>query len=179
LAATVRGPWTKKADSSSELSYQAPAGPTDITIAGSAVDSLRQPWIVGLGLSAQLLEGLTLASEVVYYGWSSYAPEYFGEIQERDFRDVIRVGAGAEYTTPIRLFGGKVDFPNRIGILYDPQPMADPHSSYVYLTFGTGLHWPAFHVDLGASLGWESGSGYGLAGRRIALTMSYFLGERP
>ncbi len=179
LAATVRGPWTKKADGSSNLSYQAPAGPTDITIADSAVDSLRQPWIAGLGLSARLLEGLTLAADAVYYGWSQYAPEYFGEVQERDFRDVVRLGAGAEYTTAIHLFGRKVDFPSRIGVLYDPQPMADPHSSYVYLTMGTGLHWAAFHIDLGASLGGESGSGQSLAGRRIALTMSYFLGERP
>ena len=179
VAVTVRGPWTKKADNSSVLRYQAPSGPTDITIADSAGDSLRQPWIAGLGLSVQPLEGLTLAADAVYYGWSRYAPEYFGEIQERNFRDIVRIGTGAEYRAPIRLFGREVDFPNRIGVLYDPQPMAAPRSSFVYLTFGTGLHWPAFHIDLGASLGGESGSGHSLAGRRIALTLSYFLGERP
>ncbi len=179
LALTVRGPWTKKADGSSILRYQAPSGPTNITIADSAMDSLGQPWIVGLGLSVQPLAGLTLASDAVFYGWSRYAPEYFGEIQERGFRDILRIGAGAEYRTRIRLFGRDVDFPNRIGVLYDPQPMAAPHSSYVYLTFGTGFHWPAFHADMGASLGGESGSGNHLVGRRIALTLSFFLGERP
>jgi long-subunit fatty acid transport protein len=178
LAVTVRGPWTKKADSSSTLRYQAPSGPTDITIADSAQDVLRQPWIAGLGLSVRPLEGLTLAADAVYYNWSQYAPEYFGEVQERNFRDIVRIGAGAEYSTRIRLFGRNVDYPNRIGVVYDPQPMASPRSSYVYLTLGTGLHWPAFHIDIGGSLGGESGSGHSLAARRIALTLSFLLGER-
>jgi hypothetical protein len=179
LAVTVRGPWTKKADSSSALRYQAPSGPTDISIADSSQDVLRQPWIAGLGLSIRPLEGLTLAADAVYYGWSQYAPEYFGEVQERNFRDIVRIGTGAEYSTRIRLFGRDVDYPNRIGVVYDPQPMASPRSSYVYLTFGTGLHWPVFHIDLGVSLGGESGSGHSLVGRRIALTLSFLLGERP
>ena len=57
--------------------------------------------------------------------------------------------------------------------------MTAPRSSYIYATVGTGLHWADFHADLGASIGWESGSGHSLGGRRIALTLSYFLGERP
>jgi long-subunit fatty acid transport protein len=179
LAATLRGPWTKKADGASVLRYQAPAGSTDILIPDSARDSLRQPWIAGLGLSFRPLDGLTASAEGIYYGWSRYAPEYFGEVQDRNFRDIVRIGAGLEYKTTIRLFGRDVEFPNRIGIVYDPQPMSTPRSSYVYATFGTGLHWRTFHVDLGISLGGESGSGYGLAGRRIALTFGYFLGERP
>jgi hypothetical protein len=179
IAATVRGPWTKKADGSSVLRYQAPSGPTDITIADSAQDAMGQPWIVGLGFSFRLLKALTLAADGVYYGWSRYAPEFFGEIQDRHFRDVVRIGGGAEYKATIRLFGRDVENANRIGVVYDPQPMTTPRSSYVYATFGTGLHWPAFHIDLGVSLGGESGSGAGLAGRRIALTLGYFLGDRP
>ena len=137
LAAILRGPWTKKAVGSSLLRYQAPSGPTDISIADSAQDSIRQPWIAGLGLSVRPLKAT------------------------------------------IRLFGHDVENPNRIGLVYDPQPMTAPRSSYIYATIGTGLHWAAFHADLGASLGWESGSGHSLGGRRIALTLSYFLGERP
>ena len=179
LAAILRGPWTKKAVGSSLLRYQAPSGPTDISIADSAQDSIRQPWIAGLGLSVRPLKGLTLSADGIYYGWSGYSPEYFGEIQDRNFRDVVRIGTGAEYTATIRLFGHDVENPNRIGLVYDPQPMTAPRSSYIYATIGTGLHWAAFHADLGASLGWESGSGHSLGGRRIALTLSYFLGERP
>jgi hypothetical protein len=179
LAATLRGPWTKRADGTHTLRYQAPAGPTDITITDTARDVLGQPWIAGLGFSIRPLEGLTLAAEGSYFKWSAYAPEYFGEVQERSFRDIVRIGAGAVYETAFRLFGTMVRNPNRIGLLYDPQPMTAPKSSYLYATFGTGLHWKTVHVDLGVALGWESGSGRNLAARRIALTLTYMSGDRP
>ncbi len=179
LAATLRGPWTQWADGTHTLRYQAPSGPTDITLTDTARDALGQPWIAGLGVSIRPLDGLTLAAEGYYFRWSAYAPEYFGEAQERGFRDVVRLGAGADYETELSLFGTRVRNPNRIGVLYDPQPTTAPKSSYVYAAFGTGLHWKTVHVDLGVSLGWESGSGRSLNGRRIALTLTYLAGERP
>jgi hypothetical protein len=179
LAAIIRGPFDKKADNRSLLRYQAPAGNTDIQITDSARDSLRQPWIAGLGLAWRAWDWLNLNADAVFYEWSRYALEYFGEAQTRGFRDTVRLGLGAEFLSQIRLFGRLIGNPNRIGFVYDPQPMADPRSAYFYFTFGTGLHWKTVHLDLAGSIGAESGSGQGLAARRIALTFSYLAGERP
>lgn len=172
LALTVRGPGAKKARSLSRLRFEASSSATDILIEDSATDFLRQPWVIGLGAAFRLLDGLTLSSDAFYYAWSRYNPDYFGEPLGRNFRDILRLGAGVEYLSSFRLFGREYGYPLRLGFLYDPQPMENPHSAYGVVTFGTGIHGKTARFDLGVAAGKEAGSGRGLTVRKIALTLS-------
>jgi len=152
--------------------YQA-AGRTDISIRGEAEDVFHRPLVLGAGLSWRIAERLRTALDVSYIRWSDYRATWIGENQVRDFRDVLRVGAGAEYVSDFRLFGTRASAPLRIGIGYDPQPPKDPRSAYLVFTFGTGLAAGGFRIDLGTSLGFESGSGDTLNARRISLACGY------
>jgi hypothetical protein len=55
--------------------------------------------------------------------------------------------------------------------------MKIPNSTYVYLTFGSGLAMGRLRIDVGAAVGRERGSGDGLSARRVAMTLSYDLGS--
>ncbi len=134
----------------------------------------------GRGASWRPAESLRVVSDVRFTKWSSYKASYFGEPKERDFRDVWTAAAGMEYTGSYRLFGRSVRSPLRIGIAVDPQPMKTTRSSYVSLTFGSGLAIGRVRLDVAAALGREHGSGEGLSARRAVVTLSYDVGsERP
>jgi long-subunit fatty acid transport protein len=152
--------------------YQA-AGVTDISIRGEAEDVFHRPLILGAGLSWRIAERLRTGVDVSFFRWSDYRATWIGENQVRDFRDVLRIGAGAEYVSDLRLFGTRASAPLRIGIGYDPQPAKDPRSAYFVFTFGTGLAAGGFRIDLGTSVGFESGSGDKLNARRMALACGY------
>jgi hypothetical protein len=172
LGASVRAPWTKASRSRARLEFTASEGPTDIVLETAEQDSLGQPWIVGLGAAFHPTTDLTIASDAVWFAWSGYAPHIFGEIQDRGFRDVVRIAAGAEYRSYLHLFGRKLGYPLRLGLIYDPQPMRDPASAYWNFTFGTGLEWQSFRIDLGVLVGKENGSGAGLTARKVSLGLS-------
>ncbi len=186
LSARVSGglvfqsPFVKKASSRSLLEYTAPAAGTDIAIAAEEEDRYEQPWIAGAGISWRPAESLRIVSDVRFHKWSSYEASYFGEPKTRDFRDVWTAAAGVEYTSSYRLFGRNVRSPLRIGVAADPQPMTAVRSSYIYLTFGSGLELGRVRIDVAAALGRESGSGDGLSVRRSVITLCYDLGsDRP
>ncbi len=168
LGATIRAPLERKAKNHSLLTYQAAS--VDIRIEDTATDVIQQPWVGGLGAAFRALPGLTITADAVYFGWSKYENRFFGEIQKRDFRDVVRIGIGLEYVTRFSFQGNPVESPLRAGILYDPQPMKNPASAYVNYCLGTGLHWKSIHLDLGGMYGRESGSGRGLSGFRAQLS---------
>jgi len=171
LAAAFRTPHLKNAENSSTLRYLAPAGNTDILIAASSKDGAKQPLVLGLGASYALLPELTLATDISYYAWSKYSLDYFGEKQARNFKDIFKIGSAAEYRAALSLFGGRAWIPFRAGLIYDPQPMKEPNSSYLGFTLGTGSHWKGLSLDLGAMFGRESGSGNDLTVKRIALSL--------
>jgi hypothetical protein len=171
-ALTFRMPSTLSAATRTLDRYQAGGG-TDISIRGESEDGFHRPWILGAGLSWQIGERLRTALDVAYSRWSEYRATWIGENQPRDFRDVLRVGAGLEYVSDFRLFGKRASGPLRIGIGYDPQPAKEPRSAYLVFTLGTGLAVGGFRVDLGTSLGFESGSGDQLNARRISLACGY------
>jgi hypothetical protein len=172
LALAVRSPTARKARSLSRLRFEASSAATDILIEDSSTDIQRQPWVIGFGAAFRAIDGLTLSADAFYHAWSRYNPDYFGEPLGRNFRDILRLGAGIEYLSSLRLFGRKYGYPLRLGFLYDPQPMKNPHSAYGVVTFGSGIHGKTAHFDLGTALGKETGSGRGLTIRKIALTMS-------
>ena len=174
-AAVIRTPYDRKSSARSALDYQAPDGNTDISIAASSQDIARQPLMVGVGGSTDLTASLTLALEASYFRWSAYALEYFGEAQDRPFRDVVRLSAGLEWKQTIPLFGTAFDMPTRIGLIYDPQPTTDPSSVYGDLTIGTGLAAGRFRLDLATLFGREWGSGNALVTRKIALSLVFQL----
>jgi hypothetical protein len=91
---------------------------------------------------------------------------------ERNFRDVVKLGAGMELQSSFKLFGRHADSPVRLGLVYDPQPMKDPRSSYLSLTFGSGISWQNLKLDIGALIGRESGSGNSLEARKISVSLS-------
>jgi hypothetical protein len=176
-AAVFRTAFNKKAESSSLKEYYAPDGNTDIKIEASDRSEFSQPFVAGLGLSYQFSTDLRLAFDIIFYQWSKYHIIYFGEEDEieRSFKDIVKVGAGIEQLTHVKLFGRVVDVPLRAGLSYDPQPMKSPSSSYFYFSLGTGLHWGKFNLDAGAFIGKESGSGDSLSAKKFALSLSFKL----
>jgi len=175
LAAVFRTPYTRKADSSSSYRYLSPQGSTDISIDAAARNEYKQPLVLGLGLNYQFRPNLRLASDLSFFNWSDYKVTYFGEELERAFKNIIQVGAGFEYLSEFVLFGQTIQSPLRVGVMYDPQPMEEPSSSYFYLTVGTGVHCGKFSLDAGVFLGRESGSGDELRARKLSLSLSYGL----
>ncbi len=175
VAAVFRAPFTKKAESESSYRYLSPGGNTDIRIDASAENSYEQPLVVGLGLSYRFSPKFRVASDFSFFNWSKYKVTYFEEDLTRDFKDIIKIGAGLEYLTTLKLFGAEFMVPIRAGLSYDPQPMNNPDSAYTYFSLGTGLHWGSSSFDVGASFGSESGSGDSLSVKRISISLSFWL----
>jgi len=174
-AAVFRTSFTKKSESQSLLRFSSPSGGTDIKIEASSEDEYKQPFVIGIGASYTYSHELRVASDLAYYNWSKYEVSYFEETKERNFKDVVKIGVGVEYLSSISLFNQKFNFPFRMGISYDPQPMKVPNSSYFYYSFGIGLHWNKLLLDAGTLIGKESGSGNSLAARKVVLSLSFQL----
>ncbi len=172
LALVFRTPYVRKSQSRSEIRYAAPAGGTDIRIEADSSDRFKQPLVVGLGAGYRVSTQFQVLADLTYFNWSKYEVEYFGETQERNFKDTIRAAAGAEYALLLDLFGVPASIPIRFGLSYDPQPMRDPGSAYTHYSVGAGLHWRMIALDAGASFGQESGSGDSLSARRVAISLS-------
>lgn len=175
IAAVFRTPYTKKADSESNLRYDSPQGNTDIRIDATAKNKYKQPLVLGIGVDYRFSPQLRVASDVSYFHWSSYSVTYFGEEIKREFKNIIKVSGGFEYMGSFRLFQQDIRMPIRVGLSYDPQPVQEPSSHYMYYTLGFGLYWQRLQLDAGAMFGNEKGSGRDLYGRKIAITLSYFL----
>jgi len=173
MAAVVRSPYIKKSDSRSELRYESRPGNTDIMISATAEDEAYQPLVVGLGTSYDINPELIFALDATYYNWSKYSLVFFEEPRERDFKDVVKIAVGIEHRSSSRIFGDKAVIPFRFGVVYDPQPMKEPSSSYFGLSFGNGISWRGVHLDVGALLGRESGSGHALDLIRAAFSIGY------
>lgn len=173
VAAVFRTPFVKKSESQSSLRYSAPAGETDITIEASSSDTFEQPLVIGVGASYWISENFRVASDIAFYNWSQYSVDYFEEPLQRDFRDIIKIGVGVEHWGSYRLFNQNVSIPLRGGLSYDPQPMKEPNSSYLYFSFGTGLRFRKLILDIGTLVGKESGSGDSLKASRVAISLSY------
>ena len=171
-----RTPYLRTADGTSLVRYEAPG--TDIRIEAEARNEYRQPWVAGAGLYWRWSETWSLAADLTYFGWSRYSVVYFDEPLARDFRDVATASIGVEHGIKGRLGGKAVLFPIRLGVAYDPQPMDNIHSSYLYLTLGAGIHLGPFAADLAGSIGHESGSGNALSAGRVALGLSYAFDNR-
>ena len=175
VAAVFRTPFVKKSDSESLDRFYSPVTDTDIRTEASENSEYKQPFVAGLGVSFQYSARLKATSDFTFYRWSRYSIIYFGEEGEleRNFKDVIKIGAGIEYMTSLRLFGAGINVPLRAGFSYDPQPMVEPDSSYIYFTFGTGLHWGKLSFDAGMLLGEERGSGNSLSAKKVTLSLSF------
>lgn len=173
VAAIFRTPYTKKAESQSLYRYQSPQGETDIKIEASSQNKYKQPLVLGLGISYRFSPKIRIASDLSFFNWSKYKVNYYEEELERNFKNVVKVGAGIEYLSDLRIFSQNVQIPFRAGFIYDPQPMKVSDSSYLSFSFGTGIHWGKFLLDIGAFIGQESGSGDSLSARKISLSLSF------
>jgi len=172
-----RSPYLKKGDGRSLLRYEVAGAGTDIRIEAEAVNEYLQPWIVGAGCAYSLSESWSFAAELAWFGWSAYEVTYYDEPLVRSFRNVVRAGAGGEYLAPARMFGKSVMIPFRAGVVFDPQPMREPRSSYLALALGTGLRLRALAVDISGHIGRESGSGDSLKAAKIVLSLRYIIDE--
>lgn len=171
LAAMFRTPYTKKDKSESLIRYESRT--IEITTESKADNTYKQPLVVGLGANYELSKSLAVAVDLTYFDWSSYAVNYFEEELDRDFRDIVKASAGAEYWGTFQLFGKEWLYPLRIGFNYDPQPMKDPNIYYLYLSVGSGFRVGRFSLDLSGMFGKEYGSGDGLNAQKVVLTLSY------
>ncbi|MGB6339657.1 MAG: hypothetical protein WBF32_07765, partial [Candidatus Aminicenantaceae bacterium] len=133
----------------------------------------KQPLVIGVGANYKLSDSFVVASDLTYFDWSSYAVKYYEEELDRDFRDVVKVSAGAEYWGNFQLFGKEWRYPLRLGFNYDPQPIKDPSIHYLYLSVGTGVRVGRFSVDLSGMFGKEYGSGDNLSAQKVVFTLSY------
>ncbi len=177
VAAVVRSPYKKNANSESLYRFVDSNIDTDIQIDSSEKSIFHQPLMIGLGLQSNILQNLTIAAETSFLNWSNYKVNYFGEILRRDFKDVFRLNAGLEYRNEYPLFNTILNVPIRLGIIYDPQPMKNPNSYYICYTLGAGVHFRNVHLDMGYISGKEIGSGFDLAFHRIFLTFNYTIGQ--
>lgn len=175
VAAVFRTPYTKNADSESKLRYDSPPGNTDIRIEAAAKNKYEQPFVLGIGVDYRFTPKLRVASDVSFFNWSSYSITYFDEEFKREFKNIIKVSGGLEYMGSIRLFQQDFQVPFRAGLSYDPQPVEEPNTHYMYYTLGFGLYWKGLHLDAGAMFGSEKGSGRNLYGRKFSICLSYFL----
>jgi hypothetical protein len=173
VAAVFRTPYQKKSENRSYLNYSAPAGKTDITILADSEDKAQQPLVLGIGASYSLLPEFVLNADISYFAWSRYSVGFFNENQERNFKDIAKAGIGMEYQTTLKIFGSLARMPLRIGLIYDPQPMREPNSTYVCFTVGNGIYWKRLRIDIGAQIGREWGSGNDLEAKRIALAVGF------
>lgn len=173
VAAVFRAPFQKNAENRSYLNYSAPAGKTDITIRADSEDKAEQPLVLGIGASYSLLPEFILAADISYFAWSRYSLSFFNENQKRNFKDIAKAAIGMEFQTTFQLFGSLVRMPLRTGLIYDPQPMGEPNSAYVYFTVGNGIYWKRLRIDIGAQIGREWGSGNDLEAKRIALSLGF------
>ena len=176
-ALVARSPYVKKGTGESLLRYEVPTAGTDIRIAAEAVNAYHQPWVLGAGLSYRLSAAWSLAADAAFYGWSRYRVTYYDEPLERPFRNVVKGGAGLEYLASVRMYGRSARIPFRLGFFADPQPMATVHSSYLAVTFGTGLELKRLAVDISGYFGRENGSGRSLRALKIALSVRYIFQE--
>lgn len=175
VAAVFRTPFVKKADSESLYRFLSPI--TEIRIEASEPSEYKQPLVAGLGMTFRFSQRLRAASDITFYEWSKYEDNiiYFGEedVLERNFKDIIKIGAGIEYISTLRLFGIDLNVPFRAGLSYDPQPIVEPSSSYLYFCLGTGLHWKKFSIDAGMLIGKEKGSGNSLSANKFSISLTY------
>lgn len=169
----ARSPYLKKGPAASLLRYEVPQTSTDIRIEADAVNSYRQPWVIGAGLSYRFSAAWSLAFDADHFGWSRYAVTFFDEPRERSFRNVVRAGGGVEYLAPVRVSGRPARIPFRLGFFIDPQPVTTVRTAYAGLSFGTGLELKSVAADLSASFGREHGSGDSLRTAKIVLTVRY------
>ena len=169
----IRAPFQKTAKGHSLVRYAAPRGGTDISITASSEDGFRLPAVLGAGVSFWTAPDFRLSADIAWHGWSRYEAESFGEPQEREFRDIFKIGAGAEYGPSLTLFKRKAVIPLRLGVVVDPQPMKNPRSAYYSLTLGAGIHWDSLCLDIGFLTGREAGSGNTLIGQRLAVSLTY------
>jgi hypothetical protein len=175
VAAIFRTPFSKKADGESLYRYYSPSTDTEIITEASGRSEYKQPFVAGLGVSYTFSPKLRASSDFTFYDWSEYSIVYFGVEgeQKRDFKDIIKVGAGVEYVSPFNIFGLKGQVPFRAGVSYDPQPMKEPDSAYLYFSLGTGFHWKKIFLDMGMLVGGESGSGNSLSAKKATLSLSF------
>lgn len=171
VAAIFRTPYTKKAESESLIRYESRY--VEIRTEAEAENTYKQPLVIGVGSNYKLSENFVVASDLTYFDWSSYAVTYFEEELDRDFRDIVKVSAGAEYWGAFQFFGKEWRFPLRLGFNYDPQPMKDPNIHYLYVSMGTGFRVGRFSLDLSGMFGKEYGSGDSLNAQKVVLTLSY------
>jgi len=171
LAVIFRTPYTKKAKSESLIRYESRF--IEIRTEAQADNTYKEPLAIGLGASYKLSKNFLVASDLTYFDWSSYAVNYFEEALDREFRDVVKASAGAEFWGTFQLFGKEWFYPLRVGFNYDPQPMKDPNILYLYLSVGTGFRVGRFSLDLSGMFGKESGSGDSLNAQKVALTLGY------
>jgi hypothetical protein len=174
-AAIFRSPYSKEAESKSSLRFYIPGGNTDIKIEAAATNTFYQPLILGVGFDYRLSEVFRVASDVSFFNWSSYSVDYYDEELKRTFKNIVKVGGGLEYLSSLNIFGQDVLMPLRVGMIYDPQPMKEPSSHYLYYTIGIGFYWRGLRLDTGTCFGNEKGSGQDLFGRRFSASLSFKL----
>ncbi len=176
-AAVFRTPYKKTSDSDSVLGYEAPSAGTDIEVKSQEASTFSQPLLLGGGIHYRFSDRFRAAADATFFNWAKYKAVFFGEERPREFKNIVTLGAGIEYMSRVEIFGIRFDIPWWLGVHYDPQPMKNPNSFYLYGTFGTGLVLERFFLHAGASFGYERGSGDRLRGRKVVLTLGYRLKE--
>lgn len=94
-----------------------------------------------LGSTGTLITGI----ELEYKKWSEYKFVFFGEEEERDVADTVKVAVGAEYGKKIK----KIDLYFRLGFAIDRQPIKEPGTILKNYMTGIGLRYKGVQAGIG------------------------------
>lgn len=171
LGLSLVPPYTRRLTGTSLSAFYSQETSVKIEIPGSGDDRVKMPLINGAGLYYRIGRSLDLSLEAIFLNWKRYSFVYFGEPQERNFRNVLKLCSGLSYRSTIRFLGKKWEAPYYAGIIFDPQPMTDVRSSYYYLTFGSGMGNNYLMLILSTAIGFEKGSGNNLINQKVCLAL--------
>ena len=173
LLVNFRTPYTRHSESKSSLKYFSSKKQIEIEIKGSAQDKIKIPLTIGSGILYKMKRDLLFTASITFFNWANYKITYFDEDRKRDFKNIIKIGAGFEYISHLKIKSFTFSVPLRAGYIYDPQPMKSPNSYYNYFTLGAGIYYKKYGLDFGFMFGKENGSGNSLHTSKFVCNLNF------
>ncbi|MEW6456135.1 MAG: hypothetical protein AB1410_05400 [Acidobacteriota bacterium] len=169
VGASIKSPLRIKTDSEILREFKSPV--IEIFQKDTSKDETKKPFLAGLGFSYFLRKNILISSDFIYFPWKKYEYFYFGEKVERNFKSVIEICIGGEYS----LLFPKESLHLRIGYFYDPQPLRKTEINYNNFTFGAGVSLGKFRIDGAYSTG-SATDVEKISSKKFLISIVYFSG---
>ncbi len=158
LGAVLKPAYTLHLEHTQTEAYSTPPADSTYTTTESTAD-LRLPLLAGLGLAWRPSDPLTVSADVTWTDWSNctYAengretnPLTIEPVSERELNDTRTARLGLEYL----VIRERYVVPLRCGAGYDPSPAIVGVDGFYSLTWGTGLQWERYALDIAYEVRW-------------------------